>query len=59
MKPRSNHHQKFANILFADGHVVVRQNDDARFTVDVRDVSQLRSSFDKILKIFEQADAEP
>ena len=56
--PRSNHHQKFANILFSDGHVVVRKNDDARFTVDVREVSQLRSSFDKILKIFEQADTE-
>ena len=59
VKPRSNHRQKFANILFTDGHVVTRQNDDARFTVDVRDYSQLRSSFDKILKILEQADREP
>ncbi len=59
VKPRSNHHQKFANILFADGHAVTRQNGDARFTVDVSDATQLRSSFDKILKVFEQADTEP
>ncbi|MCX6978070.1 MAG: type II secretion system protein [Verrucomicrobia bacterium] len=57
--PRSNHRLKFANILFSDGHVVTRQNNDARFTVDVSDASQLRSSFEKILAVLEQADSEP
>ena len=59
IKPRTHHQQRRVNILFADGHVVSRENKDARFTVDVRDYSQVRSSFDKILKTFEQADTEP
>ncbi len=57
--PRTNHRQKFADILFADGHAASRPNRDARFTVDVRDYNELRNSFDRILKVLEQADAEP
>lgn len=59
VKPRTHHRQKFADILFIDGHVASRSNDDGRYTIDVRDYSQLRSTFDKILKGFEQADKEP
>jgi prepilin-type processing-associated H-X9-DG protein len=59
VKPRTHHRLKFADILFADGHAVSRQNRDARFTVDVRDYSQVRSAFNLILKVLEQADTEP
>ena len=58
IKPRTNHRQKIANILFADGHVVGRQNKNGRFSVDVTDSSQLADSFNKILTVFEQADTE-
>jgi len=57
--PRTNHRQKFVNVLFADGHARSRPNGDGRFTVDVRDYSEVRNSFDKILKVLERADAEP
>lgn len=59
VKPRTHHRQKFANILFADGHAVSRDNRDARFTVDARNYSELRDSFSKILSVLEQADTEP
>ena len=55
----SNHHQKFANILYADGHVVSRVNTNAQFTVNVTDYSALRSSFSRIMQVFETADAMP
>ncbi len=55
----TNHREKIANILFTDGHVASRANADARFSVDLRDLSQLRSAFDKILNVFETADEEP
>ncbi len=58
VKPRSHHRQKFADILFADGHAVSRPNRDARFTVDVRNYTELRQTFDKIMQAFERADAE-
>ena len=56
--PRTNHRQKFANVLYADGHAKSLPNGDGRFTVDVRDYSEVRSAFDKILKVLEHADAE-
>jgi prepilin-type N-terminal cleavage/methylation domain-containing protein/prepilin-type processing-associated H-X9-DG protein len=56
--PRTNHRQRFVDVLFADGHARSRPNQDARFTVDVRDYNEVRSSFDKILKVLEQADTE-
>jgi prepilin-type N-terminal cleavage/methylation domain-containing protein/prepilin-type processing-associated H-X9-DG protein len=59
IKPRSNHGGLFANILFSDGHVASRDNGDKRFTVDLSDLSQIDAAFDKILKVFEQADTEP
>lgn len=59
VKPRTHHRERFANILFSDGHVVSRPNADARFTVDLRDYAEIRDAFNKILKVLEQADAEP
>lgn len=59
VKSRTHHQQREVNILFADGHSVTRENKDRRFTVDVQDYSQVRNSFDKILKAFERADTEP
>jgi len=59
IKPRTHHQQRIVNVLFADGHVATRGNKTRRFTVDVQDYSQIRNSFDKILKAFEQADTEP
>jgi len=59
VKSRTHHQKRGVNILFADGHVVSRDNRNGRFTVDVRDYGQVRSSFEKILKTFEQADLEP
>ena len=59
VRPRTHHRQKSASILFADGHTLARPNGDARWTVDLRDYSELRDAFNRILKVLEQADAEP
>ncbi len=58
IKPRTHHRQKSANILFADGHAVSRLNSQGRWVVDLRDYSELRDGFNKILKILERADLE-
>jgi prepilin-type N-terminal cleavage/methylation domain-containing protein len=58
VKPSTNHRQRFADILFSDGHVLSRPNGNARFTVDLTDYSQIIYAFDKILKVLEQADTE-
>jgi prepilin-type processing-associated H-X9-DG protein len=58
VKPRTQHRQKFADILFSDGHVLSRANVAGRYTVDVTDYNQLRNSFDKILQVLEQADTQ-
>jgi prepilin-type N-terminal cleavage/methylation domain-containing protein len=57
VKPRTNHKQKFATILFSDGSARSVWN-DGRFTVDITDFGQVRQAFDKILKVLEKADAE-
>ena len=59
VKPRTHHRQKFANILYTDGSVATRPNQDARFTVDVSNYSELRLAFEKILQALETADAAP
>ena len=56
VKPRTNHRQRFADILAADGHVQSQPNTNQRFTVPLTD-SQLRQAFDMILGVLEQADA--
>ena len=58
VKPRTHHRQRFADILFSDGHVVSRSNQDGRFTVDVRDYSEVRAAFSRILDALEHGDAE-
>jgi len=59
IKPRTHHRQRFADILFADGHAVSRPNDNDRFVVDLRNYAEIRGAFDKILRVLEQADLEP
>ncbi|HEV8541054.1 MAG TPA: type II secretion system protein [Verrucomicrobiae bacterium] len=58
VRPSTNHRQQFANILFADGHTLSRPNRDQRFTLDLRNYSEIYTAFDKILKILETADQE-
>jgi len=58
VNPSSHHRQRFADILFADGHAVSRANYDARFTVDLGVSFDLHSAFNAILKVLEQADTE-
>jgi prepilin-type N-terminal cleavage/methylation domain-containing protein/prepilin-type processing-associated H-X9-DG protein len=58
VKQNTHHRQRFADILFADGHVLSRRNADKRFTVDVTNYGDITSSFDRILKVLEQADTE-
>ena len=57
IRSRTHHEQRFADILFVDGSAASRPNNDARFSVDVRNYSELRSAFDKILGVLENADA--
>jgi prepilin-type N-terminal cleavage/methylation domain-containing protein len=57
VKPRTHHGQRFADILFSDGHTASRPNRDGRFTVDLRDYGEIRDAFSKILGALEQADA--
>ncbi len=59
IKPQSNHGGKFANVLYSDGHAVSHDNTSKAYTVDVTDLSQVRSSFNKILTVFETADVNP
>lgn len=59
VKPHTHHQQKIISILYTDGHVVARPNTDGRFMVDLTDYADLRDAFNKILQVFEQADAEP
>ncbi|HWX23168.1 MAG TPA: DUF1559 domain-containing protein [Candidatus Binatia bacterium] len=59
VKPSTHHRQRFADILFSDGHVPSRPNGDKRFTVDLTNYGDITSAFDRILKVLEQADTEP
>lgn len=59
VKPSTHHGTRDEGILFSDGSVRRRLNKDGRFNVDLRDYSELRSAFDRILKVFERADLEP
>jgi prepilin-type N-terminal cleavage/methylation domain-containing protein len=54
----THHRQRAADILFSDGHTLSRPNRDGRFVVDLRNSAEVRSAFDKILKVLEQADTE-
>jgi type II secretory pathway pseudopilin PulG len=59
VKSSTHHGRKLAGILFSDGSARSRRNTDERFTVDIRDYAELRDAFNKILKVFEQADRDP
>ena len=59
VKPRTHHQLKIANVLYADGAVGSHVNANNKFTVDLRNYADLYQAFDKILKVFEAADAQP
>lgn len=58
VKPSTHHQQQAANILFSDGHVLMRRNGDQRFTVNLNTYADLVSAFDRILQVLEKADVE-
>lgn len=58
IKPRTHHQQKSVDILFSDGHAISRLNTNGRWVVDLREYSELRDGFNKILNVLEQADLE-
>jgi prepilin-type processing-associated H-X9-DG protein len=53
---RTHHRQKWANVLFADGHAEPLANSENRFVVDLSDDYTLIHTFDRILKVLENAD---
>lgn len=54
--PRTHHHKKAVNVLFADGSVIQHSNEDGRFTVRLDSYQSLTNAFDYILRTFEAAD---
>jgi prepilin-type N-terminal cleavage/methylation domain-containing protein len=58
LRPRTHHQLRFADILGADGSVLSRLNVGGRFTVDLRNYSDLQDGFNRILKVLERADTE-
>lgn len=58
VRPRTHHGRQSQNLLFVDGSCRMRPNRDDRYTVDVRDYSELRASFSRILSAFERADRD-
>ncbi|RME94499.1 MAG: DUF1559 domain-containing protein [Verrucomicrobia bacterium] len=54
--PRTHHQRRASNLLRWDGSAVSLPNTGDRFTVDVRNYSELRNTFSRILEAFEQAD---
>lgn len=59
VRPRTHHRRRDQGILFADGSGRSVANRGERFTIDLRDYSELRGAFDRILGAFERADREP
>jgi prepilin-type processing-associated H-X9-DG protein len=55
---RTHHQTRFVNALFADGHVEVLQNVGNRYGVDLQSGS-IQEGFERILQVFENADAAP
>ena len=56
VKPRTHHRQKFADILFFDGHVSSQPNRDRRFTLNLQDNADLYDAFNRMLQVLELAD---
>ncbi|MGV3773752.1 MAG: type II secretion system protein [Verrucomicrobiales bacterium] len=57
VKSRTHHKQRVANALYSDGHVSSLMNKDSKLTVDLG-AGNIHQAFDKILKVFEQADVQ-
>lgn len=55
--PRTHHQRRTSNFLRWDGSALSRPNLQDRFTVDVRNYTELRNTFSRILETFERADA--
>jgi prepilin-type N-terminal cleavage/methylation domain-containing protein len=55
---RTQHRRKTVQILYADGTVAGRRNDDDHLTVSATDYADLYNTFDHILSVLERADAE-
>jgi len=58
LKPRTHHKQRTANVLFNDGSVQSLNNRDGRYTLDLRNNADLYDAFNRMLRVFETADAE-
>jgi len=58
VKPRTHHEKKAANVLFYDGSVRSFNNNDRRYTLDLRSNADLYDAFNRILRALETADAE-
>jgi prepilin-type N-terminal cleavage/methylation domain-containing protein len=58
VKPRTHHGRRFADVLYADGSVVSRRNQDSRYTVELRSNTDLYDAFNQILRVLERADGE-
>ena len=56
--PSTHHQQKFADILFSDGHAVARPNANSQFTVNLP-LGAAQQAFAMILGVLEKADSEP
>lgn len=56
---RTHHQQKSSNVLLWDGSARTLANRDRRYTVDLRDYAELHNAFNKIMEVFERADAAP
>jgi prepilin-type N-terminal cleavage/methylation domain-containing protein len=55
---RTQHRRQVAQMLYMDGSVASRRNNDGRFTVNVADYGDLYNSFSRILSVFESADEQ-
>jgi prepilin-type N-terminal cleavage/methylation domain-containing protein len=59
LRSSTHHRQRFADILYSDGHAGSRRNDDGAYTEDLTNFADIRRGFDVILRVFERADAGP
>ena len=58
VKPRTHHKRKYCDVLFYDGSVQSFNNQDGRFTLDLRNNAELYDAFNRILRVFEYADEQ-
>jgi prepilin-type N-terminal cleavage/methylation domain-containing protein/prepilin-type processing-associated H-X9-DG protein len=56
--PSTHHQQRYADILFADGHAAARPNTGGCFVVDLGDDVDPADGFNLILSVLERADTE-